>query len=91
MTFLGVCTVLEDHRKIATTEFDGTLVVNIELINTKTGDEERTAAINNHDVIVGLVERFARRQHISTRAVDVRVSPRSRSRTLNASNPGEQT
>jgi len=68
--------VLEDHCKSATAESDEALVVDIELINTKTGDKERAAAVNNHNVIVGMVERFARRQRISIRAVDVRVSSR---------------
>jgi hypothetical protein len=49
--------------------------VHVELVNSNRGDRERAVMVNRHAAIVSCVQRFARRQHISTRAVDLQISP----------------
>ncbi len=70
--------MLEDDRNCTVAEFDEAIDVQIELVNINTGTKEHAVVVNNHYAIVGLVQRFARRQHILPRAVSVHITHRSR-------------
>jgi len=66
--------MLEDDFGTRSVAISDAMDVHIELVNSNTGDRECSKMVNRHDAIVALVQRFARRQHISTQAVDLQIS-----------------
>jgi len=70
----GGCIMLEDFRNFEIATRNTSIDVEIDLVNSNTGVQEHVVVVNNHYAIVGMVERFARRQHISPWAVEVHVT-----------------
>ncbi|MDH3694508.1 MAG: hypothetical protein OER96_08075 [Gammaproteobacteria bacterium] len=66
--------MLEDDFGAGSVAISDAVDVHIELVNSNTGDRECSKMVNRHDAIVALVQRFARRQRISPRAVNIQVS-----------------
>ncbi|MDH3692940.1 MAG: hypothetical protein OER96_00010 [Gammaproteobacteria bacterium] len=66
--------MLENFRNFEIATRNSSIDVEIDLTNSNTGAREHAVVVNNHYAIVGMVERFARRQHISPWAVEVHVS-----------------
>ncbi len=68
--------MIEDTRNCLVAAFDDAIDVRLDLTDTHTGVQERVVVVNNHYAVTGMVTRFARRQRISPRAVQVHVTPK---------------